>query len=90
MTTKSYIAQNIKQRLGISLKVSTKLTDKFIYLIIKNARTSKVKISGFGSFNSHISPRRVGRNPKTNESYIINPMKKIVFKSSNKTKGMLN
>ena len=38
----------------------------------------------------HNSPKRLGRNPKTKESFIIPPRKKINFRASKKVKEDLN
>ncbi len=42
----------------------------------------KVVITGFGSFNMFVTKTKKGRNPKTGESLLISPMKKIRFKQS--------
>lgn len=42
----------------------------------------KVVITGFGSFNMFVTKTKKGRNPKTGESLLIAPMKKIRFKQS--------
>ena len=50
----------------------------------------KVKISNFGTFYEHTSPKRIGRNPKTKEEFIIKKRKKLAFKSSSFVKKSLN
>jgi len=42
----------------------------------------KVVVTGFGSFNMFVTKTKKGRNPKTGESLLISPMKKIRFKQS--------
>jgi nucleoid DNA-binding protein len=49
-----------------------------------------VKISGFGAFVYKTTPRRIGRNPKTNESYEIKAFKRFVFRPSNRLKKIIN
>ncbi len=88
--TKANIAIGISKNLDISYKNSKKITDSFIRLIKNNVDTKEVKISGFGSFTTKISPERIGRNPKTKESYIIKPMKKVSFHASSKIKRIIN
>tara|TARA_B100001057_G_C22616947_1_gene858876 strand:- start:551 stop:826 length:276 start_codon:yes stop_codon:yes gene_type:complete len=90
MATKISISNDISKNLTISLNLSKSLVDKFILVIIKNCKSNKVKISGFGTFYTHKSPERIGRNPKTKDSYIISPRKKLNFKLSNKIKTFLN
>ncbi len=90
MTTKLKISKNIQSDLDLSLKDSSFLVDSFFSLLKKNAFDKDIKISGFGTFVVHESPKRIGRNPKTKESYIINKRKKIKFKVSNKLRNSLN
>jgi nucleoid DNA-binding protein len=49
-----------------------------------------VKISGFGSFVYKTTPKRIGRNPNTNESYEIKAFKRLVFKPSSRLKKIIN
>ena len=88
--TKKKIATTLTSSLGFSLKKSLKFTDAFINLIKKNSFKYKIKIHDFGTFNIHKTPKRIGRNPKTKESYIIPPRRKLSFKASDKTKNSLN
>ena len=88
--TKALISKLISNELGIPIDSSKDFINKFLYLIIKNSNSKKIKIGGFGTFNYHTSPERTGRNPKTLESYIIKPRKKLLFKPSKKIKGILN
>ena len=90
MSSKSSISKNIANQLGTSLKDSKLLLEKFLQIIKTESQSKKVKLSGFGTFSYHITPSRIGRNPKTLESYIINPTKKLVYKASVKTKETLN
>ena len=53
-------------------------------------KTMKIKISGFGTFSTKRTLERVGRNPKSKESYIIPSFKKLTFNASAKVKGVLN
>lgn len=90
MSTKYSISKQMAVALQIPLKDCKKITEKFLNLIKKNSKTKMVKISGFGSFYYANTAKRIGRNPKTMESYIINPVRKITFKASNKSKEILN
>jgi nucleoid DNA-binding protein len=38
----------------------------------------------------HISPKRIGRNPKTKEEYIIEKRSKLALKVSQNIKDLLN
>ena len=88
--TKSIIAKHISENANLTKNISLEILENFLLLISKNVKKSNVKISKFGTFYQHRSPKRVGRNPKTGESYIIRPMLKMNFKSSSKIKDILN
>ena len=87
---KKFIAKNISNELNINLSLSNKITNAFIKIIKNVSKDKNVKISGFGTFYKHKTPKRIGRNPKTKESYIIQPMEKISFKSSNIARKIVN
>ena len=88
--TKKIIAEEISNKLSISTKKSHSILEKFISLIKTESKNKIIKISGFGTFDIKSSPKRLGRNPKTMESYLIEERKKLHFKSSNKIKELLN
>ena len=89
--TKAFIAKKISEEIPLNQKLSKKLVSSF-FNIIKNETKSKnmVKISKFGTFLIHNSRKRLGRNPKTKESYIIEAREKIKFKASGVIKEMMN
>ena len=90
MTTKKCISKNIASELGIPFEKSSDIVSSFINIIKKNSSDKTIKLSGFGSFFYHQTPKRVGRNPKTKESYIIEPIKKLNFRASNILRKILN
>ena len=69
---------------------SSGVLESLLLLIKNNSKTKIVKLSGFGSFNYKRTIQRIGRNPKTEESYIIPILNKLNFKPSNKIKADLN
>ncbi len=87
---KNNIAKSISINLSITLDKSSNILDSFLSLIKGNSKKKVVKLSAFGSFNYKKSPQRIGRNPKTEESYIIPILNKLNFKPSNKIKEKLN
>ena len=88
--TKNILAKQISNEINIPLKVSLSITNSLISLIKKNSKLYKVKINGFGTFYRYKTSERIGRNPKTRESYIIRSRKKLNFKASHKIKEILN
>ena len=90
MTTKADIFKKISKETDFNLSVSKKIFEKFIGLITKKVENQTVKISRFGTFKYYKTQKRIGRNPKSKESYIIKPREKLIFKSSNKVKKIIN
>ena len=64
--------------------------NQFISLIKNSSKKKDIKISGFGTFFMKNTAQRIGRNPKTKESYIIESRKKLNFRGSNILKKILN
>jgi len=88
--TKRDIANNISLSSTLTLLESSKILDKFIKKIIVSSKKSNLKLSNFGTFSYKFSPKRVGRNPKTKEEFIIKNRKKLSFSSSKKIKELIN
>ena len=86
---KKDIVKNISSKALISSKTSTLFLETFLSFIKQN-KAHKIKISKFGTFYSHKSPARIGRNPKTKEEFKIKAYEKLSFKASNKVKSILN
>jgi len=87
---KKDIVKNITSKAQISNKTASSLLNKFIEIISNESKNRPVKISNFGTFYSHRSPRRIGRNPSTKEEFIIKKRFKINFSSSKATKDLIN
>tara|TARA_B100000767_G_C19668957_1_gene494432 strand:- start:434 stop:709 length:276 start_codon:yes stop_codon:yes gene_type:complete len=84
------ISKNLAKKLFLTSVESSSFLESVLLLIKKNSKTKIVKFSGFGSFNYEKTPQRIGRNPKTEDSYIISELNKLKFKPSNKIKKVLN
>ena len=87
---KKDIVKNISSKAQIPNKISQKLFKSFLYLVTSKSKTHSVKISNFGTFYYHQTPKRKGRNPKTKEEFVINPRLKLSFKPSGKIKNLIN
>ena len=89
--TKKDLANILNKNLGISLKETAKIVDKFFDLIVKNLSQGKdVKLPGFGSIKIQERKPRLGRNPTTGEPIQIAQRKAIVFRPSKHLKKRLN
>tara|TARA_B100000963_G_C22595145_1_gene657453 strand:- start:50 stop:322 length:273 start_codon:yes stop_codon:yes gene_type:complete len=86
---KKDIVNNISSETFLSKPTSKSILENFLKLI-KNNRFKTIKISNFGSFYIHTSPKRVGRNPKTKQEFTIPRRKKLKFKPSSSIKDILN
>ena len=86
---KKDIVKNISSKALFSSKTSSLVLEVFLSFIKQNRR-HQIKISKFGTFYSHKSPVRIGRNPKTKEEFKILAAEKLAFKASNKVKSTLN
>lgn len=80
---KKDIVKNISSKALITSESSSLVLEAFIGFIKQN-KNHKIKISKFGTYYLHISPARIGRNPKTKEEHLIKSRKVISFKKSNK------
>ena len=89
--TKILISKKVSKVSDLSLRTAKDFTNKFFEIFIKKLKEKKsIKIHRFGHFISYETPQRVGRNPKTKESYIITSRLKAKFKSSNIVKQEIN
>jgi len=88
--SKTNIIKNISKKSLVSAGDAKKILESFLSLIKNNSKLRSVKLSSFGSFSFKKTPKRLGRNPKTKDSYIIPELNKLNFKPSNKIKENLN
>ena len=86
--------KDLVSKLSLDTKLSAKdgsaILEFFLYKIKTNLINGNQKISKFGTFYKKVTPQRVGRNPKTKETYTIMKRNKISFKISSKIKNNLN
>jgi nucleoid DNA-binding protein len=88
--SKSDIVKNISMKSLVSVGESKILLESFLSLIKISSKHGPVKLINFGTFSFKKTPKRLGRNPKTKDSYIIPELNKFNFKPSNKIKENLN
>ena len=87
--TKKSLVTNISQKLGLSQKDSLFFVNSFFKSIIDNHKHG-VNISNFGSFIYKKTPKWIGRNPKTLETFKIKARKKLTFRPAEEIKKSLN
>ena len=88
--TKKDIGNSVLQKTDISSEDAKNILNSFIDLIKIHSKTKIVKIGKFGSFQFKITPKRIGRNPKNRQEFMINSFKRLAFKPSFDIKNNLN
>ena len=88
--TKNNIINYLKKNSSLSVNEASSIFESFLSVIKSKSKSKSVKLSGFGTFSFKKTPKRVGRNPKTKDSYIIPELYKLNFKPSNKVKEQIN
>ena len=88
--TKNNIINYLKKNSSLSVGEASRIFESFLSVIKSKSKSKSVKLSGFGTFSFKKTPKRVGRNPKTKDSYIIPELYKLNFKPSNKVKEQIN
>ncbi len=82
--TKLFLSKILSDKLGFSELYSKKLTDDLIKIIINNIITGNFNLKNIGTFKIIKKKKRIGRNPKTKEEFIISARKSLIFSPSKK------
>jgi integration host factor subunit alpha len=89
--SKKSIGKSVSGKLGSSSLDAEIFVNFFIKILKKNLNEGKkIKLTGFGTFSCYDTPQRIGRNPKTKKTYIIERRTKVKLEISNKLKRYLN
>ncbi len=89
--TKKDIASLLHKKLGLNLKESARIVDKFFEIIVETLSAGEdVKLPKFGSLKIQDRKPRIGRNPTTGEKIDITSRKAIVFRPSKILRATLN
>jgi len=87
---KKDICNNISSKALITKDDSKEFLVNFLNLVTSKSKSRIVKISNFGTFFVKNTPKRLGRNPKTKEEFVISKRSKLFFKPSNKIRRIMN
>jgi len=84
------IAKKISNKTGYSLSFTKKIVTYIIESLIECIKNDNLIIKNIGSFTIIQKKERMGRNPKTNENFIITQRKSISFYPSKNILKKLN
>jgi len=88
---KTDFVRELSKTAGISQKAALDYTDAMLDILIRSLRQKEsIKFTGFGSLRVKLAPKRVARNPHTNETVEIAERYRTVFKASTKLLEHLN
>ena len=88
--TKQDLINDVSNNTGYSSSFSKKLVNDLINIIIENIKKGNFILKNVGSFKVIHKNKRIGRNPRTGEEFIISPRKSLSFKPSKKIIQNLN
>ena len=89
--TREFLANCIKQELGLTRSDSLKLISLIINNLSNSIKKDKLlKVPKLGTFKIRHKNSRIGRNPKTGEESIITARSVVTFNASEKLKSRLN
>ena len=84
------IIKKLNSKTGLSLNFSKKILNDLISIININIKSGKLILKNVGTFRVVKKKQRIGRNPKTKESFIISSRRSISFISSRTITNTLN
>jgi Bacterial nucleoid DNA-binding protein len=80
--TKTELVSKVADKAGLSKKDAEKATVALIDSIVETLSSGdKVQLVGFGTFETHHRPERIGHNPRTKEEIKIEASDYPVFKA---------
>ncbi len=94
MTKKNFNKDNLykllSEKSGFSELLSKKIINDLIKIIIKEIKKENFNLLNLGKFKIINKKKRLGRNPKTKQTFIINQRKSISFMPSKNLSKILN
>ena len=87
--TKKDLIKNIQIKEELSQRDSSFVLEEVLNFFKKNMGDT-LSINKFGTFYTRDTPERIGRNPKTLETFPIKKRKRLLFSPSSIVKKILN
>tara|TARA_X000001036_G_scaffold281467_1_gene261375 strand:- start:756 stop:1049 length:294 start_codon:yes stop_codon:yes gene_type:complete len=88
--TKNNFINELSKKTGFSKSISKKIINDLLEILIMNISTGKFVLKNIGTFKLLKKKERVGRNPKTQEEFIIKSRKSLTFIVSKHLSSLLN
>jgi integration host factor subunit alpha len=88
--TKKDIIKYLSEKTGFSELLSKSIINDLLKTLVEIIKTENLNLKNIGTFKLIDKKERIGRNPKTNEEFIISSRKSISFSSSKKIVNLLN
>ena len=79
---KKILSVFLSEKRGYSSLFSQKIVDDLIHVISQNLVLGNITLKNLGTFKIIQKNERLGRNPKTKKTYIINKRKSLSFTCS--------
>ena len=87
---KNKIAEELSKKTGYPISYSKKIINELITLLEKNISKGSLNLKNFGVFKLLDKKKRLGRNPKTKDEFIISARKSLKFTPSKKFTTYIN
>ena len=88
--TKKDIIKYLSEKTGFSELLSKSIINDLLKTLVEIIKKENLNLKNIGTFKLIDKKERIGRNPKTNEEFIISSRKSISFSSSKKIVNLLN
>ena len=88
--TKRDIIKYLSEKTRFSELLSKSIINDLLKTLVEIIKTENLNLKNIGTFKLIDKKERIGRNPKTNEEFIISSRKSISFSSSKKIVNLLN
>ena len=83
-------AKKLSLKMGFPVSLSKKLIDDLLEIIKFKIKDNKVILKNFGSFEILFKKKRLGRNPKTKETFEISQRISVKFVASKNLQKKIN
>ena len=88
--TKLDFSLDLSREKGFSLTISKKIINDLLIVITQEILKNNFTLKNIGTFKIRYKKERIGRNPKTKESFIIKERKSISFVVSKNLRYKIN